>query len=79
MAGENVRFLLTSTENAVAVDSDPSHHPREEVWPGEDVPSVGHMGGWAATGQNLDLRQAEGKTLFLKASEESDVCQDHII
>lgn len=63
------------------VDFDSPHHPREEVWPGEDVPSVGHMGGWAATGQDLDLRQAERKTLFLKASEDSeeDVCRDAII
>lgn len=55
------------------VDFDSSHHTREEVWPGQDVPSVGHMGGWAATGQDLDLRQAERKTSLLKASEESGV------
>ena len=51
----------TCTENAVVVYFDSAHHPIEEVWPGEDVPSVGHMGGWTAAGQDLDLQQRRGE------------------
>lgn len=52
---------LTSTENAVEVHFDSAYHPSEEVWPGEDVPSVGHMGGWTVAGQDFDLQQRGGE------------------
>lgn len=48
-------ILLTSTENAVEVDFDSPHHTAQEVWPGEDIPSVGHMGSRTAAGKDLDL------------------------
>lgn len=59
---------LTSTENAVEVHFDSAHHPSEEVWPGEDIPSVGHMGGWTAAGQDLDLQKREGEDLLVQPS-----------
>lgn len=51
---------FTSTENAAEVDFDSAHHPAEEVWPGEDVPPVAHVGGWAAAGQDLNLQKRGG-------------------
>lgn len=47
---------LTCTEYAAEIDFDSAHHPAEEVRPGEDVPFVGHMGGWTAAGQDPDLQ-----------------------
>lgn len=56
---------LTSTENAVQVYFDSPHNPAEEVWPGEDVPSVVHVGGWTAAGQDLDLQYIGGEDQLL--------------
>lgn len=66
----NTWTSLTSTENAVEVYFDSAHHPIEKVRPGEDVPSVGHMRGWAAAGQDLNLQYSQrrwwvGKSLFV--------------
>ncbi len=52
---------LTSTENAVEVHFDSADNTSEKVRPGEDIPSVGHMGGWTAAGQDLDLQQRQGE------------------
>lgn len=54
---------LTSTENAVEVYFDSSHHSCEEVWPGKNIPSMGNMRGWTAAGQDLNLQSRGGDNI----------------
>lgn len=43
-------MAITCTENTVEIYFDSTDRPIEKVWPGDDVPPVGHMGIRTAAG-----------------------------